>query len=279
MRTSGYGLRGMGFVVLAGGVGWQSGAMGDIRDVRVIRTLDTEARAVSFDQRVLDTPEPIVSDDLGVFDHAHDARAITDDERALAEVLSEQETLAETNLVRGRLASGAAARTRGVETDARGAGRSELNFRFTLTERARFSLVGDLIARDREGHFVDNSSIALVPLGDSDREAIIIDDPGHVEMFSDLPPGEYRFEVQAGVVAEAGGEEFSSIVGVIEFEFRLSECLADINADGELDAEDFFLFLDLFARDDPSVDFVRDGRIDSRDFFAYLDLFVLGCGD
>lgn len=277
MRTNGCSLRGRSLVVVGGAAAITAGAMGDIRAVRVVRTLDAEARAVSFDQRVLDTPEPIVSDDLGVFDRAHDARAITDDERALAEVLSDQETLAEATLVRGRLSTGAAARTRGEETDARGAGKSELVSLFTLTERTRFALTGVLIVRDLDGAFVDLSSISLVRQGDSDFDAIVIDDPGHVEIFGELPAGEYRFEAQTAVVAEAAGEMLSSIVGVIEFEFRLSECRADINADGELDAEDFFLFLDLFARDDLSVDFVRDGRIDSQDFFAYLDLFVLGC--
>ncbi len=66
-------------------------------------------------------------------------------------------------------------------------------------------------------------------------------------------------------------------LSVIEFRFGLSECPADINADGELDGDDFFLFLDLFGEDDPSVDFNHDGTIDSADFFAYLDIFVHGC--
>ncbi len=67
------------------------------------------------------------------------------------------------------------------------------------------------------------------------------------------------------------------------------ECLADIDGNGELDADDFFGYLDLFAAGDPSADLtgsgdpndpsygVPDGSIDGDDFFFFLDLFSLGC--
>ncbi len=55
------------------------------------------------------------------------------------------------------------------------------------------------------------------------------------------------------------------------------ECLADLDEDGDVDADDFFAYLDLFASDDDAADLTGDGAIDSNDFFAYLDLFVLGC--
>ncbi len=54
-------------------------------------------------------------------------------------------------------------------------------------------------------------------------------------------------------------------------------CCPDLNRDGILDADDFFLFLDLFAAEDPHADFVEDGKIDSADFFRYTDLFARDC--
>lgn len=54
-------------------------------------------------------------------------------------------------------------------------------------------------------------------------------------------------------------------------------CIADINGDGVVDADDFFAFLSLFASGDPLADINGDGVIDADDFFAYLTLFAAGC--
>ncbi len=54
-------------------------------------------------------------------------------------------------------------------------------------------------------------------------------------------------------------------------------CPADLNNDGIIDADDFFLFLQFFADADPRADINNDGVIDADDFFAYLDLFAQGC--
>ena len=54
-------------------------------------------------------------------------------------------------------------------------------------------------------------------------------------------------------------------------------CAADVDGDGDLDAEDFFAYLDLFANADDGADIDGDGDIDAEDFFAFLDLFVQGC--
>ncbi len=56
-----------------------------------------------------------------------------------------------------------------------------------------------------------------------------------------------------------------------------SPCIADLNADGVVDADDFFLFLQLFADADPRADFNNDGVIDADDFFAFLAAFAQGC--
>ncbi len=54
-------------------------------------------------------------------------------------------------------------------------------------------------------------------------------------------------------------------------------CPADIDGDGDADAEDFFGYLDLFASGDDAADIDEDGDIDAEDFFGYLDLFVQPC--
>ncbi len=54
-------------------------------------------------------------------------------------------------------------------------------------------------------------------------------------------------------------------------------CPADLDFDGDADADDFFLFLDYFSAGDPCADLDASGTIDSADFFAYLDLFAQGC--
>ncbi|TVS01096.1 MAG: hypothetical protein EA423_10480 [Phycisphaerales bacterium] len=55
------------------------------------------------------------------------------------------------------------------------------------------------------------------------------------------------------------------------------DCPADLNGDGVVDADDFFLYLSLFADGDPLADINGDGVIDADDFFAYLTLFAAGC--
>ncbi|MCC5787123.1 MAG: hypothetical protein JJU33_10530 [Phycisphaerales bacterium] len=54
-------------------------------------------------------------------------------------------------------------------------------------------------------------------------------------------------------------------------------CIADINGDFVIDADDFFAFLSLFAAGDPQADINDDGVIDADDFFAFLALFAAGC--
>ncbi|MCC5787063.1 MAG: hypothetical protein JJU33_10225 [Phycisphaerales bacterium] len=54
-------------------------------------------------------------------------------------------------------------------------------------------------------------------------------------------------------------------------------CPPDLNGDGVVDADDFFLFLSLFAAGDSRADFNNDGVIDADDFFAFLSAFAAGC--
>ncbi len=54
-------------------------------------------------------------------------------------------------------------------------------------------------------------------------------------------------------------------------------CPADLDGDEDVDADDFFAYLDIFAAGDPAADLDGDGDTDADDFFAYLDLFAAGC--
>ncbi len=59
---------------------------------------------------------------------------------------------------------------------------------------------------------------------------------------------------------------------------EMVSCPADIDGDGDADAEDFFAYLDAFAGGDQSVcDIDGDGDCDAEDFFGYLDLFTQPC--
>ncbi len=56
------------------------------------------------------------------------------------------------------------------------------------------------------------------------------------------------------------------------------DCPADLDGDGDTDAENFFLYLDYFAEgyiDGCDVD--EDGDCDAEDFFGFLDRFAMGC--
>ncbi|MCC5787686.1 MAG: dockerin type I repeat-containing protein [Phycisphaerales bacterium] len=76
-----------------------------------------------------------------------------------------------------------------------------------------------------------------------------------------------------------GGNFFSSreLVGELHYTTGAPTCPADLNGDGVVDADDFFLFLQLFADGDTRADINGDGVIDADDFFEYLALFAAGC--
>ncbi len=69
----------------------------------------------------------------------------------------------------------------------------------------------------------------------------------------------------------------SEAVNTAVLTIEVPACPPDINADGVVDADDFFEFLSLFADGDPRADFNNDGVIDADDFFAFLQAFAAGC--
>ncbi|MCC5785074.1 MAG: LamG domain-containing protein [Phycisphaerales bacterium] len=85
---------------------------------------------------------------------------------------------------------------------------------------------------------------------------------------------------EAIAISDDGSKLFlSDPLGRQIFEFSTDgpTCPPDINGDGVVDADDFFLFLSFFASGDPRADFNNDGVIDADDFFAFLSAFAAGC--
>ncbi len=93
------------------------------------------------------------------------------------------------------------------------------------------------------------------------------------------------FTVPAGVLDSCGtfawtvdAENPSGTTGALQgSESFAVPSPADLTGDGIVDADDFFLFLSLFAAGDPRADFNNDGVIDADDFFAFLSAFAAGC--
>jgi len=54
-------------------------------------------------------------------------------------------------------------------------------------------------------------------------------------------------------------------------------CPADFNADGAVNSQDFFDFLNQFFALSMNSDFNRDGAVNSQDFFDFLNAFFAGC--
>ncbi|TVS07905.1 MAG: hypothetical protein EA423_02880 [Phycisphaerales bacterium] len=96
-------------------------------------------------------------------------------------------------------------------------------------------------------------------------------------------PGVYRavpdgFGGMTGsVVYEPGSGHNGQYIGLLDLGGTGPSCPPDLNGDGVVDADDFFLFLQLFAAGDMRADFNNDGVIDADDFFAFLNAFAAGC--
>ncbi len=112
-------------------------------------------------------------------------------------------------------------------------------------------------------------------------------DPLHVES-SSLLGHSVAFD---GLFCLAGARGGGSETGSAYFiQVGCQSCPADLTGssdpsddtygipDGDVDADDFFFYLDAFANGEIAIcDIDMDGDCDAADFFGYLDFFVVGC--
>ncbi len=54
-------------------------------------------------------------------------------------------------------------------------------------------------------------------------------------------------------------------------------CAPDLTGEGDVNTNDFFMFLSLYQSQDLRADFAADGQINTNDFFAYLAAYQAGC--
>jgi len=64
---------------------------------------------------------------------------------------------------------------------------------------------------------------------------------------------------------------------VYRYTINADLCRVDINNDGQVNSQDFILYLSLWASSDPDADLNSDGIIDTLDFLVFLNEWVAGC--
>ncbi len=64
---------------------------------------------------------------------------------------------------------------------------------------------------------------------------------------------------------------------LVEYELREPCCPPDLTGEGDVNTNDFFLFLSYYQSQDPRADFSPGGGINTNDFFAYLAAYQAGC--
>ncbi len=89
--------------------------------------------------------------------------------------------------------------------------------------------------------------------------------------------GDFEDPTSGGGNPDSGDESYQTLLYIGNIDEGFGFCPADIDANGVLDSEDFFGFLDQFVAGACAADRTFDGGIDSEDFFDFLDDFVAGC--
>ncbi len=110
-------------------------------------------------------------------------------------------------------------------------------------------------------------------------------DPIAASNLTNLATRRDRFDWEFSVVTGPHGPRRLTVVAfepsgntsATDFQVFVNKCSVDLSRDGVVDANDFFLFLSLFAAGDSRADFNNDGVIDADDFFAFLAEFAAGC--
>ncbi len=160
---------------------------------------------------------------------------------------------------------------------------SDLEYTFKLTKDSDFVISGDVVGSD---HAFWRSYTQLYSFDTGEVIKFNFsangDEPGFEDSFGDrghIPAGRYKLHVASESAIDAP-DVLGDFDGLTSFGVRFAlggDCRADLTGDGDLGADDFFLFLDLFAGGDDRADFDDNGGLDADDFFQFLDLFSLGC--
>lgn len=111
-----------------------------------------------------------------------------------------------------------------------------------------------LVGRDIADLDMDGDTTEPTPF-DLDGNARFIDDPATADTGAGVAP-----------IADIG-----------PYEFVPPPCIADVNADGAVNTNDFFAYLLLYQLNDLRADLTGDTVIDPDDFAAYLAAYQLGC--
>ncbi len=95
---------------------------------------------------------------------------------------------------------------------------------------------------------------------------------------ADLAFGDFDHDGDTDIISPRIGSAGADVAPIVMLENVMCRCAADLDRDGTLSAEDFFLFLDRYSAGSLSFcDIDHDGDCDAEDFFTYLDLFAQGC--
>ncbi|MCW5754985.1 MAG: hypothetical protein KIT24_09800 [Phycisphaeraceae bacterium] len=166
-----------------------------------------------------------------------------------------------------------------------------------IPEAESLTQVGSNAANVVDGFWLFGSSLLIDPGADGDPSDTT---------YTDILFGPYTvFWIFAGDTGQPGSEDMEFAAGMpigITWELTANPCPADLTGssdpndpsygvpDGNVDASDFFYYLDQFVAgnlavadltgssdpNDPAYG-VPDGVVDASDFFFYLDIFVAGC--
>ncbi len=96
---------------------------------------------------------------------------------------------------------------------------------------------------------------------------------------ADFAFGDFDLDGDTDIISpRISSNSSGDLAPIVLLENVMCRCGADLDRDGVLSGEDFFLFLERYSQAHlPFCDIDHDGDCDSEDFFAYLDMFGRGC--
>ena len=96
--------------------------------------------------------------------------------------------------------------------------------------------------------------------------------------FTGMLVGGYDFSEFYGLEFEAEFDPMSARTNDFSLMPGVEPCVADCDADGQLNILDFVCFQNLFATGSPNADCNSDGQLNILDFVCYQSIFGAGCG-